>query len=226
MKKVLPVGVILVAIIAIVLFSPLFKIREIVVSAENGCNVDKNDKNLSQFIGKNIFYINRPNIQNDLKKTFPCIENVSLEKKIPNKLLLKITSKKAVVNIDGTSFQATADGLVIEAKNSDKRPQLFLPQNTPVVLGQKLQDPTTLSSLAISARLVKTDFVPTNIRIVDNTDIAVYSSTEAVVLFSSLGDPNVQVDSLQALLAGAKIDPSKIAKIDLRFEKPVVTYKQ
>ena len=65
----------------------------------------------------------------------------------------------------------------------------------------------------------------TSIRILNPAMISVYNRENKAVIFTSEKDANVQVDSLQLILSESKIDPSKIDKIDMRFVKPVITYK-
>jgi len=55
--------------------------------------------------------------------------------------------------------------------------------------------------------------------------ISVYNRESQAVIFTSEKNAGHQVDSLQLILSESKIDPSKIEKIDLRFAKPVITYK-
>lgn len=67
--------------------------------------------------------------------------------------------------------------------------------------------------------------MPSTVRIVDANQIVVYSAKDISVIFSATKRASDQVDSLQLILAESKIDAAKIDKIDLRFAKPVVTYK-
>lgn len=123
-----------------------------------------------------------------------------------------------------TNLFITADGKVVEGSFANL-PQLFLPQGVQAQSGQTIQDQATISAAAIAADLLKSDFHATNVRILENEDIAVYDSAQTVAIFSSKKSTKLQVDSLQQVLAEARIGDAKVAKIDLRFEKPTITYK-
>lgn len=128
------------------------------------------------------------------------------------------------VQIAQTNLFITADGKVVEG-NFTNLPQLFLPQEVQASSGQTIEDQATISAAAIAAHLLKSDFHATNVRILENGVIAVYDSAQTVAIFSSKKSAKLQVDSLQQVLAEARIGDAKVAKIDLRFEKVTITYK-
>ncbi|KKS04034.1 MAG: hypothetical protein UU56_C0011G0028 [Candidatus Curtissbacteria bacterium GW2011_GWA2_41_24] len=59
-----------------------------------------------------------------------------------------------------------------------------------------------------------------------NDEVVIYNQQGQLAIFSSKKDKEVQVDSLQQVISKAKIESAKIAKIDLRFDKPVISYRQ
>jgi len=67
--------------------------------------------------------------------------------------------------------------------------------------------------------------LPVNVRITGHDDVAIYNQQGQLAIFSSKKDKEEQVDSLQQVISKAKIDSAKIAKIDLRFDKPVLVFK-
>ena len=87
------------------------------------------------------------------------------------------------------------------------------------------KDGTVRQSTQANLPTIFLPFTPQNIRIVDGGDVAVYDTTGVIALFLPTKDATLQVDSLQAILAHSKIDEAKIAKIDLRFDKPVILNK-
>lgn len=126
-----------------------------------------------------------------------------------------------IVKIENTNLAIGDDGTI---RGSDKNlPQIFMPQNTAYSEGVKLDEPHILGALSIVKLLAKSDFLPTSIRFTSDTDLAVYNQQGQIALFSTQKQPQTQVDSLQQVLAKAKINATKIAKIDLRFNLPVVS---
>lgn len=150
-------------------------------------------------------------------KTIP---GMSTKKSVPP----QITSVEPSVQIEGTSLYLAENGQVLE-RASSKKPLLYLDKNIKIQAGQKLTDEQVLFAAKIASGLSKSDFTVAGIRLLDSRDIAVYSPQDAIAVFARDKDANLQIDSLQQVLAKAKIDATKISKIDLRFDKPVIIFK-
>ena len=221
-------------ILYVFLFSPVFKIKNIEFNAKS-CLSDQKQLEKYQVLGKNILIFKSGKLAQKLKNDFPCIDQIKITKALSTKLKIEITVQNLVAKIEGSNLAVTKDGTVNQSTQTNL-PTIFLPSETflPSVAlakdggkeGQKISDPTALFALQVVSQLQKSDFTPQNIRIVEGDDVAVYDTTGIIALFSSSKDAVFQVDSLQAILAKDKIDQAKIAKIDLRLEKPVIVYKQ
>lgn len=225
MVRVSVAAAIIIATVYAALFSPVFKIKSAAFSKDQNCL--NNNQQLGEFnvFGQNIFFLDSEKLSFDLKAKLPCIDNVSIKKVLPSKINIDIVSKQPVAKIEGTNLAATKDGWLIQAPQKSQIPTIFLSydQNTQAV--GKIIDKKVLYALNVAASLLKSDFVPQNIRILDPGDIAVYGNYGIVAIFSFSKDANWQLDSLQSVLARSKIDPTKIAKIDLRFDNPVIIYR-
>ena len=222
------VSIVVAAIIAIVyvaLFSPIFKIKNAVFSKDQACLNDSSQLDKFNVFGKNIFLFNSQNLAKDLKMEFACIDTVNIQKVLPSKLNFDVVTKQPVARIEGTNLAATKDGLLIQAPQKSQIPTIFLSYDQNVQVASKIVDEKVLFALQVAASLLKSDFVPQNIRILDLGDVAVYGNYNIVAIFSSSKDVDVQLDSLQSVLARSKIDAAKIAKIDLRFDNPVIIYR-
>lgn len=136
-------------------------------------------------------------------------------------------SAQPIVNIAGVNLTVDKNGLVSNGNLKDK-PTLFLPDNFKTTAGQKIEDKNVLFATILAADIAASDFAATNIRFLEPTVVAAYNSRNIIAIFSTQKSAEGQVDSLQQVLSKAKIDASKndtsLAKIDLRFDKPVVTY--
>ena len=212
---------IVVAVVIAILFSPVFKIKSIEFNAQN-CISDKNQLEKYQVLGKNILLFKSDELSYNLKNDFSCIDQIKITKALPAKLKIEIGVQKPIAKIEGKDLVLTKDGAISTSVQTENLPTIFLPSETFLQEGQKVNDATTLFALDVIAQLQKSDFTPQNIRIVEEGDVAVYDTTGLIALFSSLKPASIQVDSLQQVLAKAKIDEAKIAKIDLRFDKPVI----
>ena len=218
----------IVAICVLVLasyFSPIFKIKSISFNEDQNCLTEEKQLQKYNLSVKNLLLLNLDKLTESLKSDFPCINELSIKKTFPTKLEFDVKSSQPVVEIEGSNLAIFKDGLVTQKDSSNKLPAIFMPPNVQANLGQKIINPTTLIAIEIAVLLTKTDFTVQNIRIIESTNIVAYDSNGTVVQFSSSKSPTAQVDSLQFILSKAKIDAVKIAKIDLRFDKPVISAK-
>lgn len=173
--------------------------------------------------GKLIFTIDERKLEKDLKEKFSCVAGINLQKTYPSKIKIEIKGEGPVAKIAASDLAITASGQVV-SNQEQNLPTLYLASTTSISPGQKITDEISLFAAKLAGLLAKSDFHAINIRIVD-TDIAVYDASDAIALFSSKEPPERQVDSLQLVLSTAKMGEQKITKIDLRFEKPVITFK-
>lgn len=210
---------ILILLLVILLTTFIFRVREIEIS-NTGC-VSSNDLEANNKI---IFLINPENLASKLEKQYLCAQEIKIDKIYPQKLQVNIKIAKASVQIAQTSLAITPQGLIIEG-SSEKLPLLYPRQNLTISSGQKVADKAVVFSAQIAALLAKTDFATSAIRIIESDQIAAYNQNQTVVIFNINKDANIQLDSLQQVLAKAKISDEKISKIDLRFAKPVVVFK-
>lgn len=58
-----------------------------------------------------------------------------------------------------------------------------------------------------------------------NTDVVIILNDDIQVLFSTDKDYSAQIDSLQVTMDNLTIEGKRIARVDMRFERPVVTFK-
>ncbi|MEX2028336.1 MAG: FtsQ-type POTRA domain-containing protein [Candidatus Curtissbacteria bacterium] len=206
----------------LMLSNKIFAISKI--EAANSCVTSESLAKDTKIIGSNIIFINEGDLKDQIKKRYNCVADIKISKKLPNTLQVDVANFEPSVQIEGTNLYLAANGQVTDSAGS-KKPVLYLTKSIEIAKNQKITDNQTVYAAQIAAGLTKSDFTVASIRLLDARDIAVYSPQEAIAIFSSDKDLNLQIDSLQQVLAKARIDATKIAKIDLRFDKPVVTFK-
>jgi len=81
-------------------------------------------------------------------------------------------------------------------------------------------DPTELLLVKLRLDLLE----PSQTQVISDRSTQVTLKSGPVVMFSTIKDPDTQLDSLQLILSQSKIEGRKISRIDLRFDKPVVVY--
>lgn len=136
----------------------------------------------------------------------------------------KAQTQQAVAQLAGTTLYVTEEGQVTDT-TSKEVPQLFLTQEASASAGTKITDRSALFAIKLAALVVKTDFRAASIRLLDANSVAVYDTKETVAIFSPNKSLEEQVDSLQQVIGKARIGDDKIAKIDLRYQNPVVSTK-
>ena len=196
----------------------IFKITDISLSSQNCISTsDINVKN------KLIFTILEKDLEQELKQKFPCASELNVQKIFPSKLDVQVTVITPVVQITDSDLAITAAGEIV--RSGSNLPTLFTSKLANPTLGQKVTDKDLIFTLMVADLLVKTDFLTASLRLIGPNEIVAYSTTQLVAVFSASHNADKQVDSLQQVLAKAKIDGNKIAKIDLRFDKPVISFK-
>lgn len=180
------------------------------------------DNNL-QIAGKFLFTIDTSVLESNFKDQFPCAADIEITKAYPSTLEILVEVRQPVLGIAETQLFVTQDGLIV-LEAARLLPQLFLPSKLNLVPGQKVTSPEILIAAQIASLINKTDFTLASLRFV-NGDLVLYDPQGLAVILSKDKDPKLQVDSLQQVLAKAKIDDANLAKIDLRFDKPVLTFK-
>lgn len=224
MRKILLAALSVFFIVSIILISPFFKIKN--GKIENSNCVGNNFLQETDIQNRNIFLIQTDKIKSDLKNKYSCLADVEVKKVYPATISINTSTVKSILKIDASDLALTENNLVIKSDGNHVTPVFFPPQGTKFTEGEKVMNSTILFVIALAADVQKSDFVISNIRLVEGGYVALYSRQDFVAIFSQNKDVSTQVDSLQAILAKAKIDSSKIEKIDLRFDKPVLVFKQ
>lgn len=215
--------IILIALIA-ALFVDFTKAKTIALKGDESClsRAKLESYNLDK---KNLLILNTNKLSKNLKTDFSCIDQVEIIKDLPDSLIINFSANPDLVKIEGTNLIIQKDGKTKEKVNEVNLPTIFLPSQSSYQKEQTVQDPIILAALEIVQFLTKSDFTLQNIRFTEGNDIAIYDTRGTVALFSPTKEASSQVDSLQSILSKAKINELKIAKIDLRFDKPVIVNK-
>ena len=220
MTKKLLILIFLILLPASMWFLPIFKVSSVQIEQNSPC---LGQEQVEYIKGQRIFLLNTKIVIAKIKKDFPCAENVSIGKKIFSKIIIKITASEPVARLENTNLAITPSGQVTDA-GAKTMPVLYSSKAIGAAKNQILTDPELLISAKIAKTLEKSDFTAASIRPTEE-GVAVYGQDNIFALFSYQKDIDLQTDSLQQVMARAKIDASKISKIDLRFDKPIIVFK-
>lgn len=218
------VAVILIGIFIVLSAAPFLGIGDFRLNDPHQC-LNENLQNRISANKNEFLFLTTSKIQDKIKNLDPCILEVKVERHFPSKINLVITGFSPSAKIANTNFLITPNGYVFESQSAPPLPNLFIPSQISPTPFTKIEYQPIIFAAEIAYYLTKIDFLPTNIRFTLDNEIAVYNQKETVAIFKVEKDPISQINSLQQVISEAKIDSTEIAKIDLRFDQPIVTYK-
>jgi len=224
MLKVLSILAFIVVLAALVIFaSPLFNIKNVEAQTDNNCVSPASIKN-SGILGQNLLTFSTTNLVSSIKSKYSCAQELVVTKRYPSTLKVTIKTLFPLAKIDGTNFLISSQNLVSTGSGAGL-PVVFLADAIPLKVGTAIDDPQLLFVSHILSQLKDSDFSVSSIRVIDPGNIIVYNRENALVIFSSNQDLARQIGALQEVIAKSKIDATKIQKIDLRFDMPVIVFK-
>ena len=140
----LVVTVLLVAATATVLsFTVFFKIKSIDVYGDSKYSSKEIIKAAEVKLESNLIRLDREEVSSRIEKKLPYIESVSIKKKLPTTLELKITAAKIAgyIEKDGAFYIVSSEGKLLEKKNK-------LPENIAKISGIELKNQSISSYIS------------------------------------------------------------------------------
>lgn len=224
----------------------ILQIKEIRVEGNISCADEIVLKDYSKLLGQNFFLIDNLKIEDKLKKKFLCISSADIKKIFPNKINIQVINRNPLAALVSLKLQEAsntawienvatpsaeqaenyylADNEIIFSKGVDSLniPEIFL-TNSEVTLGQKLT--TAIADSINILEKVKRLGIEINKSVISGDVLIINPDTLDQKIIFRLNDKiDVQLASLQLILNKAKMDLTKLAFIDLRFDKPVVKF--
>lgn len=220
-KMAVVIIVIIVTIVsAFAILDRVFRIEEIRVSgAPVRLVVDK--KKLT----RNLLFFPTDLVKNQLLADNPLISSITITKRYPHTLDIIVSVREGVARLSTgqQEFLVDADGVIIGEPTS-------LSQNLPIItiniavvhIGDSVRDPGFLSALSF-IRSMGTPGEIEQIEIFDSASLrAKIGKTD--ILFPQQGSMADIASTLQTIFSGFRIKGTLPTRIDLRFEKPIVTF--
>ena len=171
---------------------------------------------------KNLLFFPSERIAQQLKQSNPLVDTVSFKKKFPNTLIILVKQRKPFARLKTPSQQLLLgrSGVVI----GDDINNLALPELRFDIriyhLGEIVSDTGIIAALKILSAL-PSDIPVDYLTPYDNSSIRARVAN-IDILFSQSNPIEAPVNTLQTLLAGFRIKGIMPARIDLRFDKPVI----
>lgn len=176
---------------------------------------------------KNILKITPTDLLSNLQAFDSGLAEVKLRRVLPDKIHLKLIRRQTLARIEAP------DGLVVFLDNqgeifpsltteaSRKLPVIKLPDDKPVLMG-----PSELgTSLRQLIKALDEYFIASQqINWLSPQIVEIQTVKGPLVVLNSQKDISSAIASLQYILSGYKIDEVLPVKIDLRFDKPILSY--
>lgn len=182
---------------------------------------------LLSFIGKNIFELKTGAISRQIASHDPVLTNIKVEKFLPNRLKINLTRRIPIVLVrrdsDDSEYYLDKLGFIFKLPlpYNQPLPQVYWPSDLPLIEGDSMngQDLAKLIN-TLAAYYVNYEQI---IRQAEKIYIVKTSlGPEAIIIAES--DYAPMVASLQFILSNLKMEDKLPEKIDLRFDKPILTY--
>lgn len=197
---------------------------------DNFCSADLWTELISLTLGKNIIFLKTKPLVSRILSQDPTIKEVKVKKKLPSEVVFELKKREAVAAIveEATFFIVDKEGVII-SKTANPQPEnlplIFV--NEPINLreGEKFNTEEIVGLINLLNELRLYLFQPRSARLLSSQNGQVNLKNGEEVLFSLKKELKIQLDSLQLIFSRSKIEGRNIKRVDLRFDKPVVTYE-
>lgn len=192
-----------------IIIDKLFRIQRVEIrGAQIGVVIDQ------EKINKNLLFFPVQKVREQLRNQNPLLKDIVIRKKFPNTLEITAHTRDPVarVSLDNREIVVDSAGITLGISQQEH-------QKLPVIIGVTENSESLQKSVIIIAGLSDIYSV-TNIN--GSSLLAKTSTTD--IYFPQKHDLNDKVATLQTLLSGFRIKGTLPKMIDLRFEKPIVTF--
>lgn len=187
-----------------------------------------------QFYDKDLLFLKNSALIDKAKKENPEILKLEINKIYPSTLKVQVTKRKpfAYLTIDQNNyFLVDINGVVYTNQEKKEKKSLefllvIMPENFSLTKGLSLENYKPFKkAIDLQTRLKEYLLSFEKIEIKNDGDLRLFLPKEIIAEFSTRKDLKVQVASLQLILKQSKIEEKVISSIDLRFDKPVIKFK-
>ena len=229
--------------------SSFFHIKQIEIQGDKIDCVDSDQlKNASGLYGQNFFLLSSKKLQEELKAKFVCIKVVTVDRLIPDKVKIEISSRKPtaillkvkdkqaspsslIENIATPEAGAVQDRYIVDSEgvvfsksmDDSNVPKIFY-FDPEIAVGEKLENSFINNALKILDKIKTFGVATKKSWIAEEFFIINPDTSDPKIIFRLDSQIDIQLASLQLILTEAKIDLRELTFIDLRFDKPVVRF--
>lgn len=178
-------------------------------------------------VGKNITKLNTSELENKLESDFPSIKSVMVKKSLPPHLVVNVEERKPYFAVykdnRNDAFMIANDGFVL-AKINDRYKEMFKVQYSEDV---KVGDTINVEILNLYQDILKkideVDLTLDHI-VFDKEFTFIYLTNNVVVTLSNKKGVQDSFKIVHSIFDKLNSEDKKVTKIDLRYEKVIVSY--
>lgn len=213
------VGILLVSALLSWGVNTAFTIRNVEVVGE-GVRVSVDPEKMP----RNLLFFPVERLKNELLRDYPLIAEMNITKKYPGTLVISATLRapKALVGAENTLYAIDKEGVVLEEYPEKMHLPKILIDTLPGPSGKRVTDTRILAALSF---LLETEGSIAVTQITSGEGDTLQATDGVMnILFPQKSDIPAIVRTLQTMLVGFRIKGKLPSTIDLRFDKPVVTF--
>lgn len=186
-----------------------FRIQKVeVVGAQISVIIDEDKMN------KNLLFFPTKKVRMQLLKQNPLLKNIVIQKIFPHTIRIVATSRRPIAIIAESHLLVDSEGVILGAGETA--------DNSLPLVYVAMADPALRQSLEILRGLGKENGI---VSITKGTSGTLLAKTSTIDIYFPQNDTILdKVATLQTLLAGFRIKGILPNVIDLRFDKPIVTF--
>lgn len=206
--------------------SSFINVQKITIKGENTGKL----RGLNMYYQKNLLFLRTENIEKSLLANNPELLSVSVEKVFPNSLIITVIFQpvQAMIEMSGGYAYLSEDGKIIRKsrEKNDIFPLIYYYQKlnySYVSAGDDLKYIDIISTLHFikknSELGLKTDSVD-----ISGLDMLLFTIGDKKIFFTTEKEIKIQDYELEQIIKQFKIEGKEFKNLDLRFEKPIVTF--
>ena len=179
-------------------------------------------------LGKNIFLFKTRTLALRVGKQEPALADVTVTKHLPDRLQITVVSRQPfalLIDPQGEAVVVDTAGMALPVPAREFTGPKLRTASLPVI-GEVTADSQVTAGLRL-IELLQLSYIPFEyISYPDKISLTTQLTNKVIATFSAQKDLSGQVDSLQYILHHSRMEDKAVTGIDLRFQKPIITFTQ
>lgn len=202
----------------------MFLVKNIIITTDYDISTNQElIRILEQVRGQNIFLVNERQLGEKVESSDIKIKEVLIKKEFPGKLLVNIERRQALAAIawGDNFFLVDKEGLLFSQEQQVAGLPILNLGLQNIGVGSRIDEREKSILVILEALKGKEEIQSVS---VGKEEIQIQLREGSLVLFTFSDEINTKINALQMILKRLRIEGRKPSKIDLRFEKPIVTF--